>query len=257
MNLYEWLKKISIALRVAINLIFSFNIFNIDFSNVLEQMELIGPGSLTITLITAFFVGMVFTLQIAKEFLYLDAIKLIGAVLTIAFIRELSPVLTSVILIGRVGSCFTAELATMQVTEQVDALYMLGTNPLIYLVLPRVIALVCMLPVLNLFSFSTSIASSVFICHTMYDIDPIIFFVSSFSSLSILDLFKSTLKTVIFGFFIAIISCSWGLTASNGAKGVGISTTSSVVTCLLSIFILDFILSYLMFNRLDSSIKVL
>nr|QCI09036.1 hypothetical protein [Inkyuleea mariana] len=256
-NLRELYKKVIISLKTAINILINLKISDIEYDSIIEQMKIVGPGSLTICLITAFFIGLVFTLQVVKEFLYLDATSLIGAVLTIAFIRELSPVLTSVIIIGRVGSCFTAELATMSVTEQVDALYVLGTNPLSYLVFPRVIASIAILPMLNIISFATSLASSSFICFTLYDIDPIVFFTSSFYSLSLIDVFKSLLKTVIFGFFISIISCSWGLAANGGAKGVGTSTTSSVVTCLLSIFILDFILSYFMFSKLDSSLKVL
>uniref|UniRef100_UPI003002797B probable ABC transporter permease protein Ycf63 n=1 Tax=Anunuuluaehu liula TaxID=3049639 RepID=UPI003002797B len=257
LNLHQVYKLLLISFRLIICTALNFKISDIEFHNIIEQMNMVGPGSLIISLTTAFFVSMVFTLQVAKEFLYLNAVSLIGAILTLAFIRELSPVLTSVILIGRVGSCFTAELATMQVTEQMDALYLLNTNPILYLVIPRIISCVFMLPILTFLSFSTSIASSAFICFTLYGIHPITFFASSASSLSITDLIKSLLKTIIFGFIISLISCAWGLGTKGGAKGVGKSTTASVVTSLLAIFILDFILSYLMFNKLDSSIKTL
>nr|YP_009295744.1 conserved hypothetical plastid protein [Mastocarpus papillatus]AOL58228.1 conserved hypothetical plastid protein [Mastocarpus papillatus] len=238
-------------------MILNFKISDIELYSIVEQMNMVGPGSLVISLITAFFVSVVFTLQVTKEFLYLNAVSLVGAILTLAFIRELSPVLTSVIIIGRVGSCFTAELATMKVTEQIDALYILNTNPIVYLVIPRIISCVTMLPILTFLSFSTSIASSAFICFTLYGINPVIFFVSSTSSLSIVDIMRSLLKTIIFGFFISSISCICGLSTKGGAKGVGKSTTISVVASLLTVFILDFILSYLMFNKLDSSIKTL
>ena len=226
-----------------------------EWLNILEQLIIIGPGSLNISLITAFFVGLVFSLQVVKEFLYLDAIRLIGAVLTLAFIRELSPVLTSVIVIGRVCSSFTAELATMVVTDQLDALYLLQTNPIFYLIFPRVVASIIVLPILNILSFTTSLASSSFICFVLYNIDPIVFFDSSFSALSILDIIKSFIKTIIFALIISMISCYWGLAAFGGAKGVGKSTTFSVVTCLLAVFFIDFIFSYFMFNNLGSSIK--
>nr|QVY58340.1 hypothetical protein [Kappaphycus striatus] len=234
-----------------------FKNLDIEYQIILEMMSIVGPGSLTVSLTTAFFVGMVFSLQIVKEFLYLNAINLIGAILTISFIRELSPVLTSVIIIGRIGSYFTSELATMTVTQQIDALYLLNTKPLLYLIFPRILACIFMLPVLNFLCFITSIASSTFICFTLYGIDPIIFLSSSFESLLLSDLLKSLFKTIIFGFIISIISCLWGLLAKGGAKGVGKYTTASVVTSLLTIFICDFILSYLMFNQLDSSIKTL
>nr|YP_010904008.1 hypothetical protein REQ00_pgp166 [Caulacanthus ustulatus]WCH57259.1 hypothetical protein [Caulacanthus ustulatus] len=228
---------------------------NLEHQVVVENMLLVGPGSLTISLITAFFVSIVFTLQTAKEFLYLNASSLLGSILTVSFLRELSPVLTSVIVIGRIGSSFTAELATMKVTEQIDALYLLNTDPLLYLVFPRVIACVFMLPLLNFLSFATSMATSAFICFTLYAVDPVIFLSSSFSSLLFSDIIKSLLKTVIFGFAIACISCYFGLLTKGGARGVGESTTVSVVTSLLLIFILDFVLSYCMFDKLNSSIK--
>nr|YP_010196088.1 hypothetical protein LK014_pgp175 [Gracilaria caudata]UAD83485.1 hypothetical protein [Gracilaria caudata] len=234
---------------------FKYQLSNSSYFNILEQMRIVGPDSLNIVLITAFFIGMVFTIQIVKEFLYINAISLVGSILTISFIRELSPVLTSVIIVGRVASYFTAELATMSVTEQLNALYMLEANPLTYLVFPRVIACILMLPCLNIFSFITSLFSSSFICFTIYNIHPQIFFVSSLSSLLIQDIFKSLFKTFIFGFLISLVSCFWGLTATGGAKGVGQSTTLSVVTSLLSVFIFDFLLSYIMFNKLGSSIK--
>nr|YP_010986052.1 mlaE family lipid ABC transporter permease subunit [Polyopes affinis]WOL36970.1 mlaE family lipid ABC transporter permease subunit [Polyopes affinis] len=253
----KWYKKIKVFCQFVISLLVNSKISRVELFNTLEQMQLVGPGSLGICIITACFVGFVFTLQVAKEFLYFNAIGLIGAVLTIAFIRELSPVLTSVIVIGRMGSCFTAELATMKVTEQIDALYLLYTNPLIYLIVPRILASVYMLPMLNILSFATSLTSSAFVCFILYGIDPVIFFASSFASLSLLDFTKSLIKTIIFGFMISIISCYWGLKATGGAQGVGKSTTSSVVTCLLTIFILDFILSYFMFGQLESTIKTL
>lgn len=250
-------KKEYINILCKLMLFLQNSIINLQLSNLLNQIQVVGPGSMSVIITAAFFIGLVFSLQIIKEFLYLNAISLIGSVLTISFLRELSPVLTSVILIGKVGSYFTSELATMKVTEQIDALYILGISPINYLVIPRIIALVLMLPILNFFSFLTSLFSSAFICFILYNIDPKIFFKSVFYILSIVDIVKSSFKTLIFGFFIALNSCIFGLTARGGAKGVGISTTSSVVTSLLSVFILDFILSYYMFNSLDSSLKIL
>nr|YP_010198924.1 hypothetical protein LK147_pgp167 [Hydropuntia urvillei]UAD88373.1 hypothetical protein [Hydropuntia urvillei] len=238
-----------------INSRIKFLFLNRNHINILEQIKIVGPDSLSIVIVTAFFVGIVFTIQIVKEFLYINSVSLIGSVLTIAFIRELSPVLTSVIIIGRIVSYFTSELATMSVTEQLDALYLLDANPLRYLVLPRIIACTLMLPCLNIISFITSLFSSSFICFTIYNVHPYIFFTSSLSSLMIQDIFKSLFKTLIFGCFISVISCFWGLTATGGAKAVGQSTTLSVVTSLLVIFVFDFLLSYVMFNKIESSIQ--
>nr|YP_009395929.1 hypothetical protein [Dasya naccarioides]ARW65115.1 hypothetical protein [Dasya naccarioides] len=250
-------KKISIISKIIFNLFTLSNISSLNLLNLCDQIKIITPASLSVTIIMAFFLGLVFSLQIVKEFLYLNAINLIGSVLAIAFLRELSPVLTSVILIGKIGSYFTSELATMQITEQIDVLYILRIHPINYLILPRIIALVIIMPLLNFISFVTSLISSSFICFILYDIDPQIFFVSVFSSLSLLDILKSCFKTIIFGFFISVISCVWGLTTQGGAKGVGLSTTSSVVISLLSIFFVDFILSYCMFDNLDSVLSSL
>lgn len=255
LNLYRFYKSCFQYINSIIHKNLNLSIFQIELYSIVEQINMVGPGSLLISLTTAFFISLVFTLQVAKEFLYLNAVRLIGAVLTLAFIRELSPVLTSVILIGRVGSCFTSELATMKVTEQIDALYLLNTNPIIYLVIPRIVSCSVMLPILTLLSFFTSLASSAFICFTLYGISPVIFFTSSATALSIIDVMKSLLKTIIFGFTISLISCTCGLITKGGARGVGQSTTLSVVISLLAVFIIDCILSYLMFNRLDSSIQ--
>nr|YP_010903608.1 hypothetical protein REP92_pgp167 [Hypnea wynnei]WCH56460.1 hypothetical protein [Hypnea wynnei] len=237
--------------------IINYKVSDLEFKILLETMFVVGPESLSISLITAFFVSIVFTLQIAKEFIYLNATSLIGAVVSIAFLRELSPVLTSVIIIGRIGSCFTAELATMKVTQQIDALYLLNTDPLFYLIIPRVISCLLLLPILNFLSFVTSIASSVFVCFTLYAITPSLFFNSIFSSLLFFDLLKSSFKSMFFGLIISIVSCSYGLLAKGGAKGVGQYTTSSVVLSLLFIFIFNFVLSYYMFSDLGSSLKIL
>lgn len=256
-NLWAWLKKITTAFRLSMNFLSFFSVSTINYSHVKEQMIVVGPESLSICIVTAFFIGLVFTLQVVKEFLYLDAASLIGAILSLSFIRELSPVLTAVIIAGRIGSSFTAEIATMKVTDQIDALYLLKTDPLYYLVMPRVIACIVMLPILNLISLFTSLSSSIFACSIFYDIHPWIFLKSAFLALSSCDFLKSLLKTMVFGFIISNISCYWGLTTIGGSKSVGQSTTSSVVTSLLMIFIIDFILSYLMFSQSSSAIKSL
>nr|YP_009392617.1 hypothetical protein [Bostrychia tenella]ARW61179.1 hypothetical protein [Bostrychia tenella] len=237
-----------------------FNIsilINCDLFNLFEQMKIVGPSSLFITMVTSFFISLVFSLQVVKEFLYLHAVDLVGSMLALSFIREFSPVITSVILIGKVGSYFTSELATMVVTEQIDALYILGIDPITYLIIPRIIAVIFMLPLLNLFSIMTSLISSSFICFILYNVYPQFFFISAFSSFSVIDLAKSSFKTVLFGFFISLISCVWGITTTNGAKGVGLSTTSSVVTSLLCTFILNFVLSYYLFDNIESLFQIL
>lgn len=221
--------------------------------NTLEQMATVGPESLTIALITAGFIGAVFTIQVTREFINFGATSAVGGVLALALTRELSPVLTAVILAGRVGSAFAAELGTMRVTEQIDALYVLKTDPIDYLVIPRVIACCLMLPILTIFSIILGMTGGVLVADSLYSIPPSVFLDSAQDFLGIWDLCSAALKAVVFGALIAIIGCSWGLTTTGGAKGVGQSTTTAVVTALLAIFITNFFLSWLMFQGTGSA----
>ncbi|OKH20499.1 ABC transporter permease [Hydrococcus rivularis NIES-593] len=221
--------------------------------NTFDQMSIVGPESLTIALLTAAFVGMVFTIQVAREFIYYGAGTTVGGVLAIALTRELAPVLTAVVIAGRVGSAFAAEIGTMRVTEQIDALYMLKTDPIDYLVSPRVLACSVMMPVLTILSLITGMTGGMFMADALYDISPTVFLRSAQNFLQVWDLFSAVIKSVVFGALIAIIGCSWGLTTTGGAKGVGQSTTTAVVTALLSIFIANFFLSWLMFQGTGST----
>lgn len=222
--------------------------------NTLEQMALVGPASLTIAMITAGFIGAVFTIQVTREFINFGATSAVGGVLALALSRELAPVLTAVILAGRVGSAFAAEIGTMRVTEQIDALYMLKTDPIDYLVIPRVIACCLMLPILTILAIILGMGGGVLIAESLYGISQDVFLDSARNFLKVWDLVSAAIKAVVFGGLIAIIGCSWGLTTTGGAKGVGQSTTTAVVTALLAIFICNFFLSWLMFQGTGSAV---
>lgn len=222
--------------------------------NTLDQMAAVGPESLLIALVTAAFVGMVFTIQVAREFINLGAGTAVGGVLALSLARELAPVLTAVILAGRVGSAFAAEIGTMQVTEQIDALQMLKTDPIDYLVIPRVVACCLMLPILTILAFITGMTGGVLIAEGLYGISSTVFLNSARNFLSIWDLVSAMMKAFVFGGLIAVIGSSWGLTTTGGAKGVGQSTTTAVVTALLAIFIVNFFLSWIMFQGTGSAV---
>ncbi|MBA4444977.1 MlaE family lipid ABC transporter permease subunit, partial [Cylindrospermopsis raciborskii CS-506_D] len=216
--------------------------------NTLEQLAVVGPDSLFIALLTAIFVGAVFTIQVAREFINFGAGNLVGGVLAVALTRELSPVLTAVILAGRVGSAFAAEIGTMRVTEQIDALLMLKTDPIDFLVIPRLLACLLMLPILTLLSLVTGMWGGLIIATNLYNLSDTVFLDSARNFLDLRDITSAMIKAACFGILIAIIGCSWGLTTTGGAKGVGQSTTTAVVTALLVIFISNFFLSWLMFQ---------
>ncbi len=227
----------------------------INRRNTIDQMAAVGPESLLIALITAGFVGAVFTIQVAREFINLGAGTAVGGVLAISLSRELAPVLTAVVLAGRVGSAFAAEIGTMKVTEQIDALYMLRTDPIDYLVIPRVIACCLMLPILTVLALIVGIAGGMLVAESLYSIPNTVFLNSARNFLSVWDLCSAPIKGFFFGALISIIGSSWGLTTTGGAKGVGQSTTTAVVTSLLAIFISNFFLSWLMFQGTGSAVN--
>ena len=222
--------------------------------NTLDQMAAVGPESLLIALVTAIFVGMVFTIQVAREFINFGAGNTVGGVLALALTRELAPVLTGVVLAGRVGSAFAAEIGTMRVTEQIDALYMLKTDPIDYLVTPRVIACCLMLPVLTLLSLITGMMGGLLIATSVYNLSQTVFIDSARNFIDFWDICSAMIKAACFGALVAVIGCSWGLTTTGGAKGVGQSTTAAVVTALLTIFITNFLLSWVMFQGAGSAV---
>ncbi|MGI0482503.1 MlaE family lipid ABC transporter permease subunit [Geminocystis sp. CENA526] len=223
-------------------------------NNTLDQMAFVGPASVGIALITSASVGMVFTIQVAREFIYFGATTAVGGVLALALTRELVPVLTAVVLAGRVGSAFAAEIGTMKVTEQIDALYVLRTDPVDYLVTPRVIACSLMLPVLSMLSLVVGMGAGLIISDTVYDISSTIFLDSVKNFVKMWDVIVCIIKSIVFGAIIAVIGCNWGLTTTGGAKGVGRSTTEAVVISLISIFVTNFFLSWLMFQGTGSAV---
>lgn len=250
----KWFQRLSSAIFLGGQVFLHIVMGKIHRRNTLEQMGVVGPDSVSIALITAAFVGMVFTIQVAREFINFGAGTTVGGVLAITLTRELAPVLTAVVISGRVGSAFAAEIGTMQVTEQIDALYMLNTDPIDYLVVPRVLACIVMLPILSLLSLLTGMFGGLLIANRLYDIPTSIFWRSANDFLQLWDIMSSMIKAGIFGALIAVIGCSWGLTTSGGAKGVGQSTTAAVVTSLLAVFVANFFLSWAMFQGAGSAI---
>jgi len=249
-----WLQRLLAAILLGGQVIVHLLGGKIYRRNTLEQMAVVGPDSLTISLITATFIGAVFTIQVTREFINFGATTAIGGVLALALSRELAPVLTAVVIAGRVGSAFAAEIGTMRVTEQIDALYMLKTDPIDYLVIPRVIACFLMLPLLTILSIILGMTGGVLIAVNLYNIPQSVFLDSARNFLGIWDLFTAMIKAAVFGMLIAVIGCSWGLTTTGGAKGVGQSTTTAVVTALLAIFITNFFMSWLMFQGTGSAV---
>lgn len=207
----------------------------------LPQMANIGVYSLPIAVITITFSGMVLALYTANQMEQVGLGQYVGGLVGLTMARELAPVLAAIVVAARVGSANAAELGTMKVTEQIDALRSLATNPVQYLVAPRFIASVTMLPLLALFGVVAGTLGGFFVAQTE-GIPKQLYFDSVLQYVTISDVVTGMLKTCVFGAIIAIVSCHQGLTTSGGASGVGRATTRSVVLCTVFIYVADFIL---------------
>jgi phospholipid/cholesterol/gamma-HCH transport system permease protein len=219
------------------------------YRKIIEHMVTAGPVSLPPVLLVNGFAGMIFTIQTARELVRFGAVDTVGGAFALAFCRELAPILTASIIAGQVGSAFAAEIGAMQVTEQIDALYMLRTDPIDYLVVPRVVACCVMVPIATIFALVIGVAGGVFAGMVLYHISPETFLESVRSFLHPSDLIIIILKGFLFGVMVAVNSCSWGLSTRGGAKQVGEAATAAVVTSWVAIFVIDFILSLLLFEN--------
>lgn len=219
---------------------------NIDLT--LDQMVKMGVDSIPIALIGAGFVGMVFAVQVAMEFVKFGAGKFVGGVMAIAVARELAPALSGIIISARVASAITAEIGTMKVTEQIDAIEALGSNPVKYLVIPRFWACTIMMPLLTVLADLVCFFGGYLVAVYLVKINSVDYMTSAKQFLSLWDVFGGIIKALVFGIVISIVASHKGLNTRGGAKGVGESTTSSVVACLISLFILNYFLSVLFFK---------
>jgi len=213
-----------------------------------RQAEMIGVRSGTIVAVTAVFTGMVLSLQTAFALSRFGAKYYVGSVVGLALVRELGPVLASLMVAGRVGAGITAELGSMQVTEQVDAIRAMGADPLQKLVLPRVAAAMLMVPLLTVMADVLGILGALIIAKVQYGIQPHFFLQSVVTAVTPTDLFSGLAKTFFFGWVIASVGCFMGLHTRGGTVGVGSATTRSVVTASIAILIGDFFLTKLMMS---------
>jgi phospholipid/cholesterol/gamma-HCH transport system permease protein len=197
---------------------------------------------------TILFVGMVFAIQIAYEFVKFGANRVVGGIVGIAVARELAPLLTGVVLAGRMGAAIAAELGTMNVTQQVDALRALGSDPVRYLVVPRFLAGAIMLPVLTMLADVVGFVGGYLVTVGLVGVSSFDFLSSAETFLKISDIWGGLLKSIIFGMIIAVVASYKGLHTRGGAKGVGESTTASVVVSLISIFVVNYFMSVAIFK---------
>lgn len=212
---------------------------------LMAQLEAIGVRSMSIVVITSAFIGMVLALQTAYALEDFGGKLFVGTIVSLSLVRELAPVLMSLMVGGRVGAGMAAELGTMKVTEQIDALRALATNPVRKLVVPRVLATTIMFPLLTVISIALGILGGMLIAVANLHLDANYYLRSVIETVKYNDLASGIGKTFFFGFAISLIACYNGLRTSGGADGVGRSTTATVVTGAITVLIMDFFLTKL------------
>ncbi|GAB4390122.1 MAG: ABC transporter permease [Thermodesulfovibrionales bacterium] len=219
-----------------------------DVRNLVKQMLEVGVLSVPVVLVTAVFTGMVLALQTYTGFKRFGAESLVGSVVALSMTREMGPVLTGLIVTGRAGAAMAAELGTMRVTEQIDALETLATNPVKYLVVPRFLSGLIMLPALTVVSDIIGIIGGYLITVGLFGASSTLYWRRTWNYLELSDIYNGLIKAAFFGASIALVCCYKGFYTSGGAEGVGRATTGAVVVSFMTILISDYFLSAWLFK---------
>jgi phospholipid/cholesterol/gamma-HCH transport system permease protein len=215
------------------------------FGPILQEIEAIGIKSLTVVNVIAFFTGMVLALQTAYALSRFGAKSFIGVVVAMSLVREIGPVFTGIMVAGRVGSGIAAEIGSMKVTEQIDAIRVMGANPVKKLVMPKLIAAIISLPLLTIVADCLGILGGLIISVMEIQVSSYYYFTTILESIALQDVASGIGKTFFFGLIIAVIGCHEGMSTSGGTVGVGRATTMTVVVSSILILITDFFLTKL------------
>ncbi len=214
----------------------------------IQQLSFVGVDTLGIALILTTFSGMVIALQIAKEMVKQGAGDYVGALVAMAIIREMAPIMTGFAVIAMAGSAFAAELSTMQITSQVSAMQVLHVNPIRYLVMPRVFGCMAALPLMNIITAIAGIMGGLLVSYYLADINPGQYLDSVWNQTGIKDVLAMLLKASVFGCIIAIISTTIGINTTGGAREVGTATTRAVVWSFVLMAVFDYLLTFLIYG---------
>lgn len=217
---------------------------------LIREMDNLGVSSLPITLLTGLFLGLVLTLQAAIGVQRIGAVSLVPKAITITLIREIGPVVGSLMIAGRVGAGITSQVGSMKVTFQLDAMRALGTDPLRRLILPKFLAITIMLPILILILCATGLASAYFMASVDLNISGVFFWNQVVASIKFIDLLNTLTKSLVFGGIIGLFGNYFGLQSEGGTEGVGIATTRAVIVIFVSILAADFILTKIFYEIL-------
>ncbi len=212
-------------------------------ADMLLQADNIGVGSLPIVILTGFFTGAVLALNTSSTLEKFGSLSLTGQLVSVSMVRELGPVLTGLLVAGRNASGMASELGSMKVTEQIDAMRALGTDPYKKLVTPRVAATVVMLFFLSIISDLVGLCGGWFISYALLGLDSYQYWTTSYQTLAYADVIMGLVKPIFFGFLISTVGCYYGMSTTGGTQGVGRSTTQAVVAASVLILVVDFFLT--------------
>jgi phospholipid/cholesterol/gamma-HCH transport system permease protein len=213
------------------------------YRDIIDQLNIIGIGSLTVVILTGLFTGMVLALQSGMTLDLFGARSMVGRLVSASMVKELGPVLTALMVAGRVGSGIAAELGSMVVTDQIAALRALGTDPVRKLVLPRIIAGVLMVPLLTCISVGVGLLGAWIITYTQLKVASGVYWNSVVGGLYIQDVWMGLIKPFFLGFAIVTIGCHVGLRTSGGTQGVGRATTNAVVASSVAVLVVNFLVT--------------
>jgi len=244
----RWLKRLGDSLLLSGQTVAAMARGHWGGSEVLVQMHIAGPDSFLVVLLVGIAAGTVFNVQVASELTDLGLGDAVGGMLAVGLAREIAPILSAVLITGKVATAYSAELGTMAVTEQVDAIKMLRTDPVEYLVVPRVVALLVMTPLQTIAFFMVGMVSGTVSCAQYYGIPPAVFWQSVRTWMDPGDVPAMVCKGVVFGAVIALVACGWGLSTRGGPREVGASTTGAVVMTLVLLALVNVGLTQVFFG---------
>ena len=246
-NVKKNVKGIGIASQLVIDTFLCIIKCQVNLKNIVIQMVEVGYMSFPIVVLTSFFTGMVLALQVGSATAnFFNEPVYIGMITGYSLVKELGPVLTSVVITGRIGAAITAEIGTMKVTEQIDALYTLGTNPIRYLAVPRFIACIFMVPLLVAISNIIGIYGGLLVSSLTWDIPSTVYIGDILDVMTVQTFLHGFIKSFFFAGILVTVACHKGFQCSGGAEGVGKATTSSVMVTMVLMLISDYFLTDLL-----------
>lgn len=212
-----------------------------EWKELIRQCYVIGYKSIFLVAITGFIMGLVLTLQVRPTMMEFGAVAYMPQMISISIVREIGPMVTALICAGKIGSSIGAELGSMKVTEQIDAMEVSGTNPFKYLVVTRIWATILMLPLLVIVADAVGLYGSYLVENAKGNVSMVLYFNTAFESLSFGDIIPATIKTFFFGFAIGLVGCYKGYHSKKGTEGVGTAANTAVVLASLLLFVVDFL----------------